>query len=242
MSSYIVIIVAAFFAGILNAIAGGGSFLTFPALIFAGVPPVAANATSTLAVFPGYLGSALGFRDDLARVPRATIVTYVVIALIGGLAGSLILLATSDRMFSAIVPWLLLIATVLFAFGDKIRERLSHLALPEKTALMVVSTYGGYFNGGLGIILLSLFSALGMRDLDQMNGLKAGLSFVLSAISVVTFAVAGIIYWSQAGAMMVASTAGGYVGAHVAKALPKKVIRGFIIAVGLIMSAVFFIR
>jgi len=107
---------------------------------------------------------------------------------------------------------------------------------------MAVSVYGGYFNGGLGIILLSLFSALGMRDLDQMNGLKSGLSFVLSAISVATFAVAGIIYWSEAGVMMVASTIGGYAGAHVAKALPKHVIRGFIIIVGLVMSAVFFIK
>ena len=242
MTSYIVITIAAFFAGILNAIAGGGSFLTFPALIFAGVPPVAANATSTLAVFPGYLGSAVGFKDDIAQVPRATVMRYAVIALIGGLAGSLILLATSDRLFSAIVPWLLLLATLLFAFGDRIRARLAKMQLPEKTALMAVSVYGGYFNGGLGIILLSLFSALGMRNLDQMNGLKSGLSFVLSAISVATFALAGIIYWSEAAIMMIASTAGGYAGAHVAKALPNNVIRGFIIFVGFVMSAVFFIK
>lgn len=242
MSSYILITIAAFFAGVLNAIAGGGSFLTLPALIFAGVPPVAANATSTLAVFPGYLGSAVGFRGDIARVPRAMVFRYVVIALIGGLLGSLILLATSDRLFSAIVPWLLLAATLLFAFGDWVRARLSGISLPEKSALMAVSIYGGYFNGGLGIILLSLFSALGMRDLNQMNGLKSGLSFVLSAISVTTFAVAGIIYWSEAGVMMVASTAGGYAGAHVAKALPKKIIRGFIVVIGLIMATVFFIK
>jgi len=138
MTSYIVITVAAFFAGILNAIAGGGSFLTFPALIFAGVPPVAANATSTLAVFPGYLGSAVGFKDDIAKVPRAIVIRYVIIALIGGLAGSLILLATSDRLFSAIVPWLLLFATLLFAFGDALRVRLAQAKLPEKTALMAV--------------------------------------------------------------------------------------------------------
>ncbi len=242
MTSYIVITIAAFFAGLLNAIAGGGSFLTFPALIFAGVPPVAANATSTLAVFPGYLGSAVGFKDDIASLPRAMVIRYVIIALIGGLVGSLILLATSDRLFSAIVPWLLLAATLLFAFGDALRAKLSSVTLPEKTALMAVSVYGGYFNGGLGIVLLSLFSALGMRDLNQMNGLKSGLSFVLSAISVATFAIAGIIYWSQAAIMMVASTAGGYAGAYVAKALPKNVIRGFIIAVGFVMSAVFFIK
>ena len=242
MSSWLVIAVAAFFAGGLNAIAGGGSFLTFPALVFAGLPPVSANATSTLAVFPGYLGSAMGFRADIAKVERATFMRYLVIALIGGLLGSLLLLVTSNRTFSMIVPWLLLFATILFAFGDKLQARLSHLNLPEKTAMMLVSVYGGYFNGGLGIILLSVFSALGKRDLNVTNGLKAWLSFALSAISVATFAIAGIIAWREAGVMMVASTIGGYAGAQVARALPRPVMRGLIVAVGLGMSAVFFWR
>ena len=242
VSSYLIIALAAFFAGGLNAIAGGGSFLTFPALVFIGLPPVTANATSTLAVFPGYLGSAMGFRDDVAKVERATLVRFVIIALIGGLAGSLLLLVTSNELFSFIVPWLLLLATILFAFGDWMRAKLSDMSLPETPALMIVSIYGGYFNGGLGIILLSLFSALGMRDLNIMNGLKSWLSFALSAISVATFAVAGIIAWSEAGIMMIASTIGGYTGAHLARALPRPVMRGFIVLVGMVMSAVFFWR
>ncbi len=242
MTSYLIIAVAAFFAGGLNAIAGGGSFLTFPALVFIGLPPITANATSTLAVFPGYLGSALGFSKDIAKVERALFIRYIVIALVGGLAGSLLLLVTSNEVFSVIVPWLLLLATILFAFGDWLRAKLAHMKLPENSALMLVSIYGGYFNGGLGIILLSLFSALGMRDLNVMNGLKCWLSFALSAISVATFAVAGIIAWGEAGVMMVASTIGGYGGAYIARRLPRNVIRVFIVAVGLIMSAVFFWR
>ncbi len=242
MTTYIIITVAAFFAGILNALAGGGSFLTFPALVYAGVPVVAANATSTLAVFPGYVASALGFRDDIAKTPKSKLVLYFGIAIVGGVVGSLILLATSDKVFSVIVPWLLLVATGLFAFGDWLRAKVSKFRFPEKISMMVVSIYGGYFNGGLGIILLALFSALGMRDLDQMNGLKAALSVVLSAVSVATFAIAGVIYWSEVSVMMVGSVIGGYAGARLAKALPKPIIRGFIILVGLVMSAVFFLK
>lgn len=242
MTSYIIITVAAFFAGILNALAGGGSFLTFPALVYAGVPVVAANATSTLAVFPGYVASALGFKDDIAKISRAKLYLYFGIAIVGGVAGSLILLETSDKVFSAIVPWLLLAATGLFAFGDWLRAKFSKFKFPEKISMLIVSVYGGYFNGGLGIILLAVFSGFGMKDLNQMNGLKAGLSVVLSAVSVATFAVAGVIYWSQVSVMMVASMAGGYAGARLAKALPKSIIRGFIILVGLIMSAVFFLK
>lgn len=216
--------------------------MTFPALVYAGVPVVAANATSTLAVFPGYVASALGFRDDIAKISRAKLYLYFGIAIVGGVAGSLILLATSDRVFGVIVPWLLLAATGLFAFGDWLRAKISKFRLPEKISMLLVSIYGGYFNGGLGIILLAVFSALGMKDLNQMNGLKAGLSVVLSAVSVATFAVAGVIYWSQVSVMMVASMAGGYAGARLAKALPKSFIRGFIILVGLIMSAIFFLK
>jgi uncharacterized membrane protein YfcA len=242
MTTYIIITIAAFFAGILNALAGGGSFLTFPALVYAGVPVVAANATSTLAVFPGYVASALGFKDDIAKISRTKLSLYFGIAVIGGVLGSLILLATSDKVFSVIVPWLLLAATGLFAFGDWLRAKVSKFRFPEKISMMVVSIYGGYFNGGLGIILLAVFSALGLRDLDQMNGLKAALSVLLSAVSVATFAIAGVIYWSEVSVMMVASMAGGYAGARLAKALPKHIIRGFIILVGLMMSAVFFLK
>jgi uncharacterized protein len=243
---FLVLILAAFLAGILNTIAGGGTFLTFPALVYAGIPPVAANATSAVAVFPGYLGGAVGFRRDLRSFERRGLLKIIAMTVIGGLIGSLLLLISSDDAFSAIVPFLLLVATLVFAFGDRIQAlaRRSPLGVRPNGPLgtILVSIYGGYFNGGLGIVLLALFSLWGMRDINAMNGLKNGLSFVLSAISVATFALAGIVAWPQALAMMAAAIIGGYAGAPIARALPAKVVRGIVIVVGAVMSAIFFAR
>lgn len=237
---------AAFGAGVLNTVAGGGTFLTFPALVFAGIPPVAANATSAVAVFPGYLAGALGFRRELGRVDRARLGRLAVVTLAGGLAGSLLLMVSSNEMFSTIVPVLLLFATLVFLFGDRLRRLVSGLAAGEgataAAGLFLVSLYGGYFNGGLGIMLLALFSVWGMSDLHEMNGLKSGLSFVLSTISVAAFAVAGLVAWPQAVLMMAASTAGGYAGAPVARLLPRPLLRGLIALVGGGMTMVFAFR
>jgi len=242
----LLILLAAFFAGVLNTIAGGGTFLTFPALVFIGVPPVFANATSAVAVFPGYLGGALGFRAELAKFDRNLIVRLVAITLAGGLAGSLLLLVSSDAAFSVVVPFLLLAATLAFLLGDHIRAwaaSQSRAVTPYGAAgLFAVSVYGGYFNGGLGIVLLALFALWGMSDIHAMNGLKNGLSFALSAISVAIFAVGGLIAWQYAVPMMIASTLGGYVGAPIARMLPKPVVRALVAIVGFGMSAVFFWR
>ena len=246
MLDYLVLIPAAFLAGILNTIAGGGTFLTFPALVFAGIPPVAANATSTVSVFPGYIGGALGFRRELETFERPALIKIVVLTLIGGLIGSLLLLVSSNEAFSIIVPFLLLAATMAFAFGERIQlwARQSRFGIRPQGPVgqVLVSIYGGYFNGGLGIVLLALFSLWGMRDLNVMNGLKNGLSLVLSAISVVTFVAAGIVAWPQALVMMAAAIVGGYAGAPLARALPKQVVRGIVIAVGAVMSLIFFGR
>ncbi len=241
-----ILIIAAFAAGILNAIAGGGSFLTFPALVFVGIPPVAANATSAVAVFPGYLGAVLGFREELLTLSLSKLLRYGLIATIGGLVGSLLLLVTSNEIFSILIPWLLLFATLLFALGEKLTTILQKTSLTihchENILLLIVSIYGGYFNGGLGIILLAVFSLIGMKNLNLMNGLKNGMSFVLSFVSVVTFAVAGIVHWPEAMVMMVASTLGGYCGAIIAKALAVNILKIFIILVGFTMTIVFFFR
>jgi len=169
-----------------------------------------------------------------------------VVTLIGGLVGSLLLLVSSKEAFSAIVPLLLLMATLVFAFGDRIqalaRKNRFGVRPNGMTGTVLVSIYGGYFNGGLGIVLLALFSLWGMKDINAMNGLKNGLAFVLSAISVATFAVAGIVAWPQALAMMIAAIMGGYAGAPIAKALPVKAVRGIVIVVGAAMSAIFFAR
>lgn len=245
MQDAIVLVLAAFAAGVLNTVAGGGTFLTFPALVYAGLPPVAANATSAVAVFPGYLAGAAGFRRELQVLDRVLLLRTAGATVVGGLIGSLLLLVSSNEAFSAVVPFLLAFATLAFAFGDRAQAwARGHAALSPVNPLGagLVAVYGGYFNGGLGIMLLALFSLQGLRDLNQMNGLKNGLSFLLSAISVVTFALAGLVAWPQAAIMMLVATAGGYAGAPLARALPRPVVRAVVIAVGAIMSAIFFAR
>jgi uncharacterized membrane protein YfcA len=235
---------AAFAAGVLNAIAGGGSFLTFPALVFAGVPPLAANATSAMAVSPGYLGSVLGFRSELQSLPRTQLQREVAIAAIGGLIGAGLLLVTPDRVFSSLVPWLLLVATALFAAGPLLAKRNAGQGHPawRLPGLMGVAIYGGYFNGGLGILLMALYTLTGENRLNTVNALKNLNSFVLSLLSVAAFAVAGAIIWPQAVWMMALATAGGWVGARWAKQLPASGVRWFVICTGLVMSGLFFAR
>ena len=197
MFDFLLIAIAAFFAGVLNAMAGGGSFLTLPALTYVGIPPIAANATSALVVFPGYLSSSLGFRQEIRAFDRKRLLQLLGLSCVGGLAGAMLLLTTPSDTFRDLIPWLLLFATFLFAMGNRISIYLNRsLEQQEKTsplAVLAVSVYGGYFNGGLGIILLALFSSMGFRDLNLMNGLKNVLSFLLSAVSVTVFAVAGIV-------------------------------------------------
>jgi len=237
---------ASFIAGIINSIAGGGSFLTFPALVFTGVPTIAANATSAVAVFPGYLSGALGFSKELKEYPKSKFLLLITLSIMGGIGGSLLLLITPASVFSYIIPWLLGFSTLLFAFGNFVakwakKNSNSNGFLGNLTTL-IVCIYGGYFNGGLGIILLALFSTLGMRDIHLMNGLKNIMSFALSAASVVTFAIAGIVFWQQAIIMMIAATIGGYFGVVVARKLSKNTIRMIIVIIGLIMTVIFGIK
>lgn len=238
--------ISAFFAGVVNSIAGGGSFLTFPALVFTGVPTIAANATSAVAVFPGYLSGALGFLKELRSFPRNQLLLLIGLSILGGVLGSLLLLVTPASVFSFVVPWLLGFATLLFALGKQVaiwaERNVEAEGMVGNIATLLTCIYGGYFNGGLGIVLLALFSGLGMRDLNLMNGLKNGMSFALSGASVVTFALAGIVYWPQAILMMVAATVGGYFGARIAKQLPVALVRTAIVGIGAAMTLIFAFR
>lgn len=239
------LLTAAFVAGALNAVAGGGSFLTLPALVFTGVPPVVANATGTVALLPGYLAGAWGFREDTAPPPGLSMRLLVGLSLAGGAAGAALLLVTPEATFRRVVPWLLLAATALFAFGPWLRQRLAGGApSPFKAVagLLAVAVYGGYFNGGLGILLLALFSLLGQTNLHAMNGLKNGVSALLTAIAVAIYAAGGVVQWPQALMMMLAATAGGYGGARVARRIPAQWLRGGIVATGLVMAGLFFWR
>jgi len=240
---------AAFAAGVLNAIAGGGSFLTFPALVFVGVPPIMANATSALAVSPGYLGSTLGFKAELRELPVRRLGREMGIAALGGVAGALLLLITPARLFTGIVPWLLLFATILFALGPTIARRAQAasisgqgLARWREPGLLLVAIYGGYFNGGLGILLMALYTVAGETKLNTVNALKNLNSLVLSWLSVAAFVLAGAIAWKEGALMMVAATAGGFWGARWSRRLPVVWVRWGVIATGLVMSALFFAR
>lgn len=237
---------AAFLAGAMNAVAGGGSFLTLPVLIYAGVPPVAANATGTVALLPGYASGVYGYRQDLTPVGTLSLPLLSAVSLVGGLVGAGLLLVTPDSVFRGIVPWLLLLATGLFAFGNMLAQQLRSLGLHGNGAMLgtlfAVSVYGGYFNGGLGILLLAQLSLFGMTDLNAMNGLKNLFSAVLTAIAVVAYAAGGAVEWPKALLMVVAAVAGGYVGARLGRKIPKPILRTGIIAVGLVMSAVFFLK
>lgn len=238
------LLTAAFIAGALNAVAGGGSFLTLPALVFTGVPPVVANATGTVALLPGYMAGAWGFREDTAPPPGLSMRLLVVLSLIGGAAGAGLLLVTPDATFRRVVPWLLLAATALFAFGPWLRQKLAGgtpSTAKATVGVLAVAAYGGYFNGGLGI-LLALFGLLGQTNLNAMNGLKNWVSALLTAIAVAIYAAGGLVLWPQALMMMVAATAGGYGGARVARKLPAPVLRWGIVATGLVMAALFFWR
>ncbi|TXT38734.1 MAG: Sulfite exporter TauE/SafE [Comamonadaceae bacterium] len=249
LASNLLLAAAAFAAGVLNAIAGGGSFLTLPALIFTGVPPIMANATSALAVSPGYLGSTLGFRPELRAIPMTRLRREMVISALGGVAGALLLLVTPAKVFSGIVPWLLLFATVLFAAGPAIARRAasaahgdSHLDRWREPGLLLACIYGGYFNGGLGILLMALYSATGESRIHSANALKNLNSLVLSWLSVAAFVLAGVIAWREGVLMMLAATAGGFYGARWSKRLPAQWVRRGVIGTGLVMSAVFFVR
>ena len=244
------LLVAAFTAGALNAVAGGGSFLTLPALVFTGVPPVVANATGTVALLPGYMAGAWGFKDDMAPPPGLSMKQVVLLSLIGGSAGAALLLFTPDATFRKVVPWLLLAATAMFAFGPQLRawasgknaEHAAPSVAKASIGMLAVAIYGGYFNGGLGILLLALFGLLGQTQLNAMNGMKNLVSALLTAIAVVIYAVGGIVQWQQAIIMMVAATLGGYLGARVARKIPAHILRWGIVATGLVMAVLFFIK
>ena len=190
-----------------------------------------------------YLSGALGFAKELKAFPKSKFLLLIFLSISGGVLGSILLLITPEVVFSFIIPWLLGFATLLFAFGNyvsKLAEKTSDTnGFKSNIATLLVCIYGGYFNGGLGIVLLALFSTLGMRDIHLMNGLKNIMSFALSAASVVTFAIAGIVFWKYAIIMMIAATIGGYFGVIVARKLSKSIIRIIIVIIGTIMTFIF---
>lgn len=245
----VVLIAAGLASGMLNAVAGGGTFISLPALIWLGVPPVSANATATFSALPGYLTGAWGFRRDMQAEGALSLRTIILIASIGSLIGALLLIVTPGEAFLAIVPWLLLLATTLFAFGPRIlafvRNRGGGPAGVGVSgmAILAVAIYGGYFNGGLGIMLLAAFGMIGHVNLHGMNGLKNVLSALLSMISSITFILADLISWEHAVALSFSAALGGYLGATFSRRITRlDLLRLFITAVGAAMTVAFFVR
>ena len=246
----IFLFVAGLAGGVLNAVAGGGSFVAFPALLLVGVPPIPANATNTLALWTGATASGGAYRKRL-DVPHRVLIPLLVASVIGGIAGAFLLLKTPAHTFMRVLPWLMLGATLLFVFGKRLaRGRGSRVGHDASTAAivgasifeLVVSVYGGYFGGGVGIVNLAMLAAVGMTDIHAMNALKSVLGMAINGIAVVVFVAKGAIYWPQAIIMIAGALVGGYFGAHYAQKLPQAWIRWFVILVGAGMTVYFFVK
>jgi hypothetical protein len=248
--SAIVLFVAGMLGGALNAVAGGGSFVAFPALLFVGVPPIPANATNTFALWVGTTASGGAYRGRF-HLSRRVMIPLVATSIVGGLLGALLLLNTPANTFMKVLPWLMLGATLLFAFGKKLsRGRASGLAHDASTAALVgasifelvVAIYGGYFGGGVGIMNLAMLAALGMTDIHAMNALKVLLGAVINGVALVTFIAKGAIVWPHAIIMTIGAILGGYCAAHFAQRLPQAWVRTFVLLVGTGMTIYFFAK
>jgi uncharacterized protein len=236
--------------GAINAVAGGGSFVAFPALLFTGVPPVPANATNTLALWIGVTASGGAYWKRL-NISRRVMIPLIATSVVGGIGGAMLLIHTPAQTFLRVLPWMLLGATLLFVFGKYLTGRftggISHESSNAAVAIaslfeFVVSVYGGYFGGGVGIINLAMLAVLGMKDIHEMNALKVVLGGVINGVAAFTFIMAGAIVWRQMTVMAIGAVVGGFLAAHYAQKLPQVWVRGFVIAVGTAMTIYFFVR
>jgi uncharacterized membrane protein YfcA len=242
--------VAAGAAGAVNAIAGGGTLITFPVLLFAGVAPVTANATSTLALLLGTVGSIYGYRRQFAAV-HLWLRRFLPVSLIGGLIGGILLTRTSNEIFARLVPFLLLFATVLFvaqgAFRRFARSQELPAGLPAKRAIWIavlfqfaVAIYGGYFGAGIGILMLASLGFIGLTDIHEMNALKTVLSTLINVVAAVWFIASGLIDWPRTAVMTAGALGGYFLGAHYSQRIPQARVRQIITGIGFSISAALF--
>lgn len=246
----LLLLAAGFLGGCLNTLAGGGSFIVFPALMVAGVPPVLANASNTYAALPGYVSGAFGLRRHLVNQGRR-LIPYSIVAFLGGYAGAELLLRVSSEQFASVVPWLMLFAVVLFAFGGSINSWIArrahgshHMARVGAVLLLIVlglvCVYGGFFNAGLGILLLAFLALAGLEDIHAMNGIKLCISSIVAAIAVVRFALSHSIDWYHGTIALIGVTTGAYVAARFAHRVPTQAIRWTVIIYGTGLTLYYF--
>jgi uncharacterized membrane protein YfcA len=251
---HLLLVLAAAAGGVLNSVAGGGSFLTFPSLLIVGIPAVAANATSAVALWPGSLAGAIAYRDELAESHRL-LLRLAAASVAGGISGAVLLLRTSNSTFLHVLPYLLLAAALVFTFGARVTNRLRNpstalgpVGVPATPTINVgivlvqylIALYGGYFGGGMGIVMLAAFSALGMTNIHAMNALKTTLATLINLVAIVAFIAAGAIAWRPGIIMVTAATLGGYFGARAARRVPATLVKRFVLCVAWTMTAYFF--
>jgi uncharacterized membrane protein YfcA len=246
MFSTLLLFAAGLLAGAMNAAAGGGSFVTFPALISTGVPSVIANATSTVALFPGNFASAYGFREDFRRFEAVSLRALLAVSLVGGLVGALLLIFSPASFFDRLVPWLLLFGAMVFAFGRQAGVALRRVMRLGPASLLatqfVLGVYGGYFGGAVGIMMMAAWSIFGMSDIRAMSAARTLLAGALNAVAVVCFVIARLVWWPQALLMLVAAVAGGYGGARVARRVDPHRLRAAITVFNFLITAAVFYR
>jgi uncharacterized protein len=247
---YPILFVAAFVAGGVNSIAGGGSVVSFPLMLWSGIPPVIANATNNVALFPGYIASANGYRDEIKTADRALLL-FLGPALVGGAVGAVLLLNTPSRVFETIAPFLVLFATLLVGMQRWVTSWTERVAARGRTrawwgtalvADFAFAIYGGYFGVGLGILLLGALGLMGFRDLHQMNGIKAILSAGIVVVALVYFAVSGAILWSVGLVMAAGAILGGYASARLARRVSQDAVRRAVVVIGVAMAASLLVR
>lgn len=235
-------------AGFMNVLAGGGSFLTLPAMIAGGLTALGANASSTVALFPAQAITAFMARREMALPEEAGAIDMrilSVISLVGGFFGALLLLVTPNGLFVKIVPWLILFATGVFARGDAIGRGARGVRLPPRAIYAiqaVVAMYGGYFGGGIGILMLAALTIFGLTDLRVMNSIKIVLAMLMNVAAVLTFVMAGLVQWTPTLVLCAAAIVGSLLGMAAAKRVPSTYVRAFVIVIGLALSAGFFIQ
>lgn len=249
--AYFVVFAAAFVAGAINSVAGGGTLISFPSLIWVGLPSTIANATSTVAIWPGSLGGLWGYRRDLRGLPPATY-ALIVPSFFGGILGAVLLVMTPTAVFDRLIPLLILFATLLFMLQEQVQRviRTTGKAHAGSKAWLVgalafqffVSLYGGYFGAGIGILMLAAFGIMGFTDIHQMNGLKNFLALCINGIASVYFIWNGMVSWSHAMVMAVGAIAGGVWGAGMARRIGPRAVRRIVIAVGFTMALALLLR
>jgi uncharacterized protein len=250
-----VVVVSALIAGVMNSIAGAGTLVTFPSLVALGVPPISANATSTVGLWPGSIGSMWGYRGEL-RGSRPWAVGFAIPSLIGGGLGAWLLLRTPAERFADIVPWLVLGATALFMVQRPVMRWLAaRRAAPAATDAeltsrwppasilgyqFLVAVYGGYFGAGVGILMLAALGFMGLDNIHRMNGLKNWGGMCMNVVAATMFAFSNVVNWPIAFAMAIGAVSGGYLGSRTAQRVPQELVRGAVVAIGLISGVLLF--